>query len=111
MSLNFFLISTMDEDTCASNYRGDSPVFEDRFLRCRPLLRFLAGRVLGTDEGAEDAVENCWTRASRNPPDFEYEGAFRSWLVRVLIDEALVVLRQRKARLPLSVAVARVNGD
>src|SRR5260370_13353738 len=99
MSLNFFLTSTTDEDTCASNYRGDFAVFEDRFLRCRSLLRFLACRVLGTDEGAKDAVENCWTRASRNPPDFEYECAFRSWVARFLIDEALVILRQRNAAL------------
>ena len=36
--------------------------------------------------------------ASRNPPRFEYEGAFRSWQVRVLIDEALVILRERRSR-------------
>ena len=69
-------------------------VFEVRFSRCRRLLHFTACRVLGGPERAEDAVENCGLTASRNPPQFEYEGAFRSWLVRVLIDEALAILRQ-----------------
>jgi DNA-directed RNA polymerase specialized sigma24 family protein len=99
MSLSSFLNSTKDEELYSSNHPGDFAVFGERFLRCCSLLRFLACRVLGTDEGAKDAVENCWTRASRNPPDFEYEGAFRSWVARILIDEALAILRQRNAAL------------
>jgi DNA-directed RNA polymerase specialized sigma24 family protein len=67
-------------------------VFEARFSRCRELLFFLAGRVLGDSEQAEEAVENCWRTASRNPPQFEYESAFRSWVVRLLVDEALAIL-------------------
>jgi len=76
-------------------------VFEDRFSRCCPLLEFLACRILGGHEDVEMAVQNCRIAASRNPPRFEYEGAFRSWLVRVLIDEALAILRQRKAALSI----------
>jgi hypothetical protein len=37
----------------------------------------------------------CWLTASRNPPRFEYEGEFRRWLVRVLIDEASAILRNK----------------
>ena len=72
----------------------DLVAFEVRFRRCRRLLHYLACRVLGGPEGADRAVEKCWLTASRNPPQFDYEGAFRSWLVRVLIDEALVILRE-----------------
>jgi hypothetical protein len=59
------------------------------------LLHFIACRVLGSSERADGAIEMCWVRASRNPPRFEYAGAFRS-LVRVLIDEALAILRQNR---------------
>jgi DNA-directed RNA polymerase specialized sigma24 family protein len=45
----------------------------------------------------DEVVKNCTITASRNPPTFECEGAFRSWLVRVLIDEALAIVRQRKS--------------
>jgi hypothetical protein len=58
--------------------------------------RFLACRVLGSSEQAHEVVESCKVTASRNPPTFEYEGAFRSWLVRILIDEALAIVRQRE---------------
>jgi len=34
--------------------------------------------------------------ASRNPPKFDSEGAFRSWLARVLIHEALAILRENR---------------
>ena len=70
--------------------------FASRFSRYRPLLYSLARRVLGDKPGAENALENCWRRASRNPPEFDYEGAFRSWLARVLIDEALAIVRKNR---------------
>jgi DNA-directed RNA polymerase specialized sigma24 family protein len=60
------------------------------------LLYSLACRILGGIQGAENALENCWRTASRNPPKFDYEGAFRSWLARVLIDEALAILRKNR---------------
>ena len=69
-------------------------VFAQRFSRSYRLLHFLACRVLGDHDRAPLAVQNCWRTASRNPPHFEYEGAFRSWLIRVLIDEALIILRK-----------------
>jgi DNA-directed RNA polymerase specialized sigma24 family protein len=75
-----------------SNRLQEQPaVFNARFLRCRALLYFVARRVVGRNEEAKDAVHSCWLTASRNPPKFAYEGAFRSWLVRILIDEALAI--------------------
>lgn len=69
--------------------------FTNWFLRSRKALHFIASLILGGSEMAEPAVENCWIRASRNPPSFENEGAFRSWLMRQLISEALSILHQR----------------
>src|SRR5262249_43575827 len=70
--------------------------FASRFSRYRPLLYSLACRVLGGTRSAENALENCRRTASRNPPKFDYEGAFRSWLARVLIHEALAILRRNR---------------
>src|SRR5262249_30413301 len=71
--------------------------FDARFSRCYGLLQFVARRILGRTEGVADVIENCRVRASQSSLDFEQEGAFRSWLVRVLIDEALAVLRKNRA--------------
>jgi DNA-directed RNA polymerase specialized sigma24 family protein len=75
---------------------SDPKIFEDRFVRCRRLLHFLAARILDSQDEAEDAVRNCRAAASCNPPSFESEGAFRSWLARILIDEACALLRRRQ---------------
>jgi DNA-directed RNA polymerase specialized sigma24 family protein len=83
-----------------------SAIFIDRFLRSHRLLYFIACRVLGGDEKALIAIRNCWRTALCSPPHFEYEGAFRSWLVRILIDEALAILRENKG----NVGAAVVNG-
>jgi DNA-directed RNA polymerase specialized sigma24 family protein len=73
--------------------------FETRILESGGLLRFIASRVLDAPEEIEEAVENCFRTASRNPKSFEYGGEFRSWLVRILLDEALVIrLRQNIQR-------------
>jgi DNA-directed RNA polymerase specialized sigma24 family protein len=85
---------SMTNDFLAANGPQEEPaIFDARFSRCFRLLHFVACRVLGGDERAHDAIAACWLTASRNPPRFEYEGAFRGWLVRVLIDEALAILR------------------
>lgn len=68
--------------------------FSQRFSRSYALLNFIACRVLGDEDKALVAIQNCREAASRNPPHFQSEGAFRSWLVRILIEEALAIRRR-----------------
>ena len=76
------------------NLKEERDVFDARFWRCYRMLRLIASRVLDDRERVEKAVENCWHTASRQCPRFEYEGEFRSWLLRMLIDEALLLKQQ-----------------
>lgn len=62
-----------------------------RASRYRNLLRFVADRVLTNPEEAETAVNNTLFLASQLTPAFGSEGAFRSWLVRVAMDQALAI--------------------
>jgi hypothetical protein len=66
-----------------------------RAWRYRRLLHSVAQHVLGNPDGADIAIENCLFSASRHVPVFDCEGAFRSWLVRLAIDEALAILHER----------------
>ena len=72
------------------------------------MLQSLAARILGNSQQAKTAVENCWRTARRRSPRFNYEGEFRAWLLRVLIEEALVLRRdaQRTAKPVVSFGVA-----
>jgi DNA-directed RNA polymerase specialized sigma24 family protein len=87
----------MTNDLPTANKPSEEPaVFHARFWRCHRLLHLIACRVVGGSERADDAIANCWLTASRNPPRFEYDGAFRSWLVRVLMDEGLAILHKNQ---------------
>jgi DNA-directed RNA polymerase specialized sigma24 family protein len=74
--------------------------FEEWFSRCHNTLHFTARLILGGSEKAESAVQSCRLKVSRIPHDFESEGAFRSWILRLLITEALSILAKppEKAR-------------
>ena len=97
------LTSHACRNASTSDSQEDPVIFAARFSRCRPALHFIGRRVLGGPEGVEDAIDNCWFAASRNPPRFEAEGDFRSWLLRVLIDEALSIRKKN--------CTANVNAD
>ena len=66
-----------------------------RAARYRRLLYFVADRVLGDPDRATIAVDNSLYSAAHYVTTFDCEGAFRSWLVRLAIDEALAILHGR----------------
>lgn len=55
------------------------------------MMQLIADRILGNPERAQMAIRNCRHTAGRRLPRFKYEGEFRGWLLRVLIDEALAL--------------------
>ena len=75
-----------DEPAIFNGQQEDPKDFEARLSRCRGLLHFVS----------DEAVERCLLKAGGDRHEFEFEGAFRSWLVRILIDEALLILVERK---------------
>jgi sigma-70-like protein len=78
-----------------SNSQGSLEALDVLFSRYRHALSLVAYRVLGNHAEAEDAVQNCLITVSDNVPKFDHEGAFRCWLVRVLIDEAVAILNKQ----------------
>ena len=87
---------TRSEDETISNSQENLEALDILFSRYRRTLSLVAYRVLGNHEEAEDAVQNCLRTAADNVPRFEHEGAFRCWLVRVLIDEAVILLNKQR---------------
>jgi len=81
------------EMAISKNTPEQATSFGECFSRHRELLHFLACRVLGSAEVAEVAVQNCFRTTSRNPPRLPCEREFGSWLLRRLIEEALLLRR------------------
>src|SRR5215469_13452725 len=102
--------SRLDDSVLISRaLRGDEGALNDLFSRYHRFLHFLACRVLGGREDAQDVVQNCLLRAVRNLQQFNNGGAFRSWLARILVNEAIDLLRKRRRRPQFS--VRRVSSD
>jgi DNA-directed RNA polymerase specialized sigma24 family protein len=89
------LQENMMEEGARYEFLYQATASETRLLRYCGLLRFVASRVLDRPDEIEEAVERCFRTASRYPMSFDYEGEFRNWLVRILLDEGLEI-RSRK---------------
>jgi DNA-directed RNA polymerase specialized sigma24 family protein len=68
------------------------------FSRRQETLQYIACRVLADSELAARAIQNCWLKASSALGGFESESAFGSWVLRLLISEALAILHGTKHR-------------
>ena len=85
------------EDETLSNSQGSLEALDVLLSRYRHVLSLVAYRVLSDHAEAEDAVQNCLLTVFDKAPKFEHEGAFRCWLVRVLIDEAVAILAKQSS--------------
>src|SRR6516225_729412 len=91
-----------DNNLISRGLQGDQESLRVLFTRYRRLLYILAQRVVRNHEEAEDAVQSCLLLAYRNLSNVKYHSSFRSWLVRILINEALGIVRERKIRLAIT---------
>ena len=80
----------------SASSRASLDTLDVLFSRYRGVLFLIALRVLGDRERAEQAVWNCIRVASDRAPRFDHEGAFRCWLARILIDEAVTILYKQE---------------
>ena len=66
------------------------------FTKYRPQLYRSAYSILRNREDAEDAVQDCWLRTLSNLLSFRGRSSFSTWLTRIVIDSALMILRKKR---------------
>src|SRR5215469_14276126 len=111
MELNSSAFRAKDDSLLKMALQGDQKVLDLLLARYRGLLYDLALRILRNHEEAEDAVQSCLLLAYRNLSNVKCEGSFRSWLVRILINEALAIVRKKKSRPAEASAPPSSQGD
>ncbi len=82
---------------------GDWDAREALFGRYRSSLYQTALRICQNPEDAEDAVQDGLLAAFRNLRQFKARSRFSTWLMRVVINAALMQLRRRRAHPLLSI--------
>ncbi len=78
---------------------GDEQAFRELYRRHSPRVYALILRILGSEEDADDVVQETWLRAMRSAPRFRWEASFSSWLSAIALNCARGV-RRRERRWP-----------
>jgi RNA polymerase sigma factor (sigma-70 family) len=76
---------------------GSSTAFGELYDRHRLRIYHTAFRILRNRQDAEDAVQRSFQRAFTNLCRFREDSTFSTWVTRVAINDALMLLRQRRA--------------
>jgi RNA polymerase sigma-70 factor (ECF subfamily) len=77
---------------------ASDPVAQDRLYRmCTPKLYRTAFAVLRNKEDAEDTVQEAWLRAYNHLKSFQGRSSFSTWMTRIVLNSALMVLRKKRS--------------
>jgi RNA polymerase sigma-70 factor, ECF subfamily len=86
---------------------GRSNAFGELYERHRRKIYRSVFRIVGNPEDAEDVVQRSFQRAFTNLCRFREDSTFATWVTRIAINEALMMLRRRRTTTPLS----EINND
>jgi RNA polymerase sigma-70 factor (ECF subfamily) len=75
---------------------GDRHAFDILVERHEQTIFFVARRITHTREDAEDVVQQSFQKAFTHLRKFEGRSAFSTWLTRIAITEALMLLRRSR---------------
>lgn len=98
--------ATTDTELVLRAASGDGIAFEAIMRRHNRQLFRTARSILKSDCEAEDALQDAYLRAWRALSSFRSDARLSTWLVRIVVNEALGRLRCRSAQvIPLDVAM------
>jgi RNA polymerase sigma-70 factor, ECF subfamily len=99
--------STDDQELVLQAKSGRSDAFGELYERHRLKIYRSVFRILRNSQDAEDALQQSFQRAFTSLHRFREDSAFSTWVTRIAINEALMMLRRRRITTPLFVT----NGD
>lgn len=91
--------STPDHELAALAAAGDARAFEAIMRRHNRLLFRTARSILRADAETEDAVQDAWLNAWRSLAGFRDDAKLSTWLVRIVMNEALKRVRRRASNI------------
>lgn len=100
-------VATTDVEIVRRVVAGDKGVFCELMRRNNQTLYRTARSILKDDAEAEDAVQEAYLLAYRGMGAFRGEAKLSSWLVRIVVNEAIARSRKRSRR----AEIIRLDGD
>ena len=97
-SVKFAASAATDEDLVAAAKSGDHPAFVELWTRHSKTAFNMVYRITRNQDDAEDVVQDAWMKAYVNLNTFDGRSKFSTWLTRIAINSALMILRRKRAR-------------
>jgi RNA polymerase sigma-70 factor (ECF subfamily) len=101
-------LSPDDRRVIAALLHGDERAFEELVERYHGSLLRLAMRYVRTRSAAEEVVQDTWLGVLRGLPSFEGRSSLRTWIFRILVNQARTRGVRESRSVPLS---ALSDGD
>src|SRR6059058_6056283 len=76
--------------------RGDARAFEELVLRHKQRVLAVAQRITNNREDAEDVAQESFHKAFLHLGSFQEKSRFSTWLTRIAMNEAFMLLRKRR---------------
>ncbi len=90
--------------------RGDAAARHALFERYREVAYRVALRITGRHEDALDVVQDGFIRAFDGLAEFQREAGFQTWLLRIVSNRALDLVRARRVRLAVPLDADDADG-
>lgn len=100
-----------DEQLVSLARGGDRSAVEELFRRHWGVAHRVAFRLLGHDQDAQDATQECMIKALAHLRDFDGRSGFRTWLLRIVTNAAFDSGRKRKRRPTLGLGAPDGDGE
>ena len=85
-----------DGTLVAAAKRGDTQAFEELVLRHKQRVLAVAQRITNNREDAEDVTQESFHKAFFHLDAFQERSRFSTWLTRIAMNEAFMLLRRRR---------------
>jgi RNA polymerase sigma-70 factor (ECF subfamily) len=95
-------LSPDDRRVIAALLEGDERAFEELVERHHASLLRLAMRYVRTRSAAEEVVQDTWLGVLRGLPSFEGRSSLRTWIFRILVNQARTRGVRESRSVPLS---------
>jgi RNA polymerase sigma-70 factor (ECF subfamily) len=105
------LVAQEDAALVASAKNGDARAFEVLVERHAQRIFLVARRITRTQEDAEDVVQQSFQKAFVHLSKFEGGSLFSTWLTRITINEALMLLRRKRGSREVPIAESNTEGE
>lgn len=92
----------LDSELIAATKRGEGRAFETLVKLYQRRIFSVAFGIVRNREDAEDVVQQCFMKAFVHLEKFAEQSVFSTWLTRIAINEALMILRKFRKYNPVS---------